>query len=619
MKADPSRHRGSSGLLLSRSLVPPDAASLPAAQNRRPIPRSQATAILSGTDREILLLLSEHRVATTVQVQRFLDLAERTTRYRLERLRRLGLAGSVRPYAERGSAPHHWYPTRTADAWATGAPVPRGGERDAPNPAFVRHAAAVTELYVALARAGPGLGLALSSWAREAEAAERFETRGRETAIVPDLTVALAWGEAHYRAFVEVDLGTMSLARLARKLRRYASYAREGAWKDRHPFLPALLFLTTTPRRAEAVIREWECLVGASGRRRRRTGGYGEDDGAQLCIGASDAAFAPGVGLSDPVWLAPGGNDGLFLRDLLDPPWRAWAKREAEREAEQRRLRAEEVRLARDPSARREHLRESGAHISLRRHMETLGEEGRKALQLLLDGTGEMDPLERAAFSFFDRRARQLPDRVEISRQTDPPSEEERLVVSDLHAQYLDWQRHGVAIAWAGYSESSTLRRVIRDLDAGRLMDQTSWVSLGDRVRSDRSTFDDLRTRFSEYLAWRDEEVERRRASLPAARRLLFAKDQAALDLDVEHLLICSECEEIVPHIPEREPWPRPWCPFCRTDELVALEEAARKGWVEPDGEGFWRACHSPVPGWVRILAAVQGPETPLGRARGEE
>lgn len=610
------------GSAVVASLGPRGAAPRPMAQARRRIPRSEVTALISETDKEILVLLTEHRVATTIQVHRFLDLPERTARYRLERLRSLGLVGSVRPYAERGSAPHHWYPSRVADAWATGAPVPRGGERDAPNPAFVRHAAAITGLYVALVRTGPSLGFTLHSWAREAEAAEEFDAQGRRTAIVPDLTVALSWGQADYRAFVEVDLGTMSLPRLSRKLRGYAAYARERAWGGRHPFPPTLLFLTTTRRRAEAVIREWVGLLGNPHGRRPGARSWPRNSGdrpAVLFVGATDAVVAPDVALSDPVWLVPGGRDGLLLRGLLDPPWRVWAKETAERETKELALRVEEARRVRDPSARREHLQRSGAHFSFRRHLEALGEEDGKALQFLLDGTGDMSPIERAAFSFFDRRARSHPDRVEVAGEAVPLAEEERLVLSDLHAEYLHRQRRGVASAWAQDPESPTLRGAIRNLHAGRLVDPLSWTFLEDRERSDRSTFTDLQARVSEYLAWRDGEVERRRASLPAARRLLFRTDQAALNLDREHMLFCRDCEQVLPHIPGREPWRRPWCPFCRTHDLLAVEDAVRRGMVEPDGRGYWRVCHPPVPGWVRAMAAVPCPEAPPGKPRGEE
>src|SRR5437763_11166917 len=185
MSPESPRPRRSSGGLTS-SLVPPGGALRSRARSRR-LSRQRAISLRSPTDEELLSFLTEHRVATTHQVQTFLDLPERTARYRLERLQTLGMAGAVRPYAESGSEPNHWYPTKTADAWARGAPVPQGGERERPNESFVRHAAAVTGLYVALVRLGPVLGFSVASARREIEATEEFETEGRATCIVPDL------------------------------------------------------------------------------------------------------------------------------------------------------------------------------------------------------------------------------------------------------------------------------------------------------------------------------------------------------------------------------------------------------------------------------------------------
>ncbi|MCA1833455.1 MAG: replication-relaxation family protein, partial [Actinobacteria bacterium] len=96
----------------SSSLVPPGGALRPGARTRR-LSRQHAISLLSPTDQELLQLLTEHRVATTHHVQTFLDLPERTARYRLQRLKSLGMAGAVRPYAESGSEPNHWYPTKT--------------------------------------------------------------------------------------------------------------------------------------------------------------------------------------------------------------------------------------------------------------------------------------------------------------------------------------------------------------------------------------------------------------------------------------------------------------------------------------------------------------------------
>ena len=58
-------------------------------------------------------------------------------------------------------------------------------------------------------------------------------------------------------AFVELDMGTMSHARLKTKASGYAAYAAEAAWSESHPFCPCLLFLTTSEPRAIAFLQVW--------------------------------------------------------------------------------------------------------------------------------------------------------------------------------------------------------------------------------------------------------------------------------------------------------------------------------------------------------------------------
>lgn len=202
-------------------------------------------------------MLCKHRVVTQEQLGRlFPDVPERTLRYRTRRLHEVGLAGRSRPYRERGSAPNHHWLTRRADCVMRGDPAPRGGERRAPNPVFLAHAVALTELYVTLATGADAVGLALEYYGREGEARESFTHMGKERALAPDAMVVLADAEGRkLGAFVEVDLGTMSHARLRQKAELYAAYIASDAWQGRHLFLPALLFLTTTDVRAARFLK----------------------------------------------------------------------------------------------------------------------------------------------------------------------------------------------------------------------------------------------------------------------------------------------------------------------------------------------------------------------------
>ena len=202
--------------------------------------RRDALTTVTDHDRRLLTLLCEQRVLTQTQLERLLaDTPARTLRYRTERLTRQGLVGRSRPYRDKGSAPFHYWPTRASDAFVRGEPVPRGGERAEPNPQFLHHAERLSELYVLLAVQAPTVGLRLHSFRREGEARELFRAGGRERALAPDALIHLHDENGRgLLAFVELDLGTMSHARLKTKATGYAAYAAQASWTESHPYLP---------------------------------------------------------------------------------------------------------------------------------------------------------------------------------------------------------------------------------------------------------------------------------------------------------------------------------------------------------------------------------------------
>ena len=218
---------------------------------RSPSPSGAASA-LADIDRRLLDVLCAHRVVRQDQLARlFPEIPERTLRYRTRRLHHLGLAGRSRPYQERGSAPNHHWPTRRADCLMRGEPVPRGGERREPNPIFLAHATALTELYVAVVTNARKTGFKGLRYERENEARETFKDGARERALAPDATLGLLdEQDRKLWTFIEIDLGTMSHTRLRAKAALYAAYINNEAWCKRHTYLPALLFLTTTDVRA---------------------------------------------------------------------------------------------------------------------------------------------------------------------------------------------------------------------------------------------------------------------------------------------------------------------------------------------------------------------------------
>lgn len=292
--------------------------------------RAAAAAVaVSETDRRLLELVCGLRVVSNRQLERlFPDVPPRTLRYRTRHLHDLGLLGRSRPYRDRGSAPSHLWPTRRSDALIRGQPEPRGGERREPNPLFLAHATAVSELYVTLWTTPPA-GLVLDGFWREAR--EGFRDRSdRDSSICPDATVTLRDDDGQLlAALVEVDLGTMSHARLRTKARAYAEYVMQSAWQAHHEWCPAVLFATTSHQRAHAFCRRIEAEL-TRGRSRYF------DAEPSVCV-ACDRVCDMTAAVNEPCWHLASDEQGLTLVDCLRAARRPYDERLARELARQRR------------------------------------------------------------------------------------------------------------------------------------------------------------------------------------------------------------------------------------------------------------------------------------------
>jgi len=570
----------------------------------RAVSRRAALDQLSATDREIVAVLSEHRVATTQQIATLLELPERTARYRLDRLWRLGMCGGRQPYADQGSAPYHWWPSRLADAFHRGREIPRGGEREEPHEQFLRHAAAITGLYVALTRLAPSLGWELLVFSREVEAREEFQLGDRQAAIVPDAFVVVRQGEAEHHAMVEIDRGTMSLPRLSRKLSLYLAWVDSGVWSERHPFVPALLVLTTTPRRVEQVVAKAEERARTESRTAKTHSGAMAILG--MVIAGTDCVDRPEAAVADPVWRRRGGSGRLRLADLLREPWDRWQRETAERAAE-----AEESQRELEAFLGSEKLRETLQDLNRNwsgintydDHLQPLAENDNTTLRLLLNQTDPMTPLERRAWGFFARRTeinQYLGRPVAVSEQF-RTSSEDREAITSLREDWFARQREFVASLHARYPYLPWVLRAIRKLDAGRLLDHETWRKRHDRTKSDLVELKRLKGRSLDYPMWREHEVSRRQwGANVIARHTAKSKRRLARAIDEEQLRACPGCEELVVPSPDDYGYQVGYCPFCGSREkLLTVSEAEDAGLVEPDGGGFWRVRHGPVPGWA--------------------
>jgi hypothetical protein len=446
------------------------------------VPHGPAAAVsLSALDRRIIGLVSDQRVVTSTQLELLLaDVPGRTLRYRTEHLHRAGLLGRSRPYRECGSAPYHLWPSRRADTLARGAPAPRGGERAEPNPLFLAHASGVTELYALLVTQTPGVRLARF----EREPREPFTAEGRSRTLAPDALVELHDSEGRgLLGFVELDLGTMSHARLKVKAGVYAAYAAQAAWTERYDFCPCLLFITTTEARAIAFLKT---LVGLLAKAFR--GGYYDrhaDNVSWLAAGACAMARTPDRALSEPCWddLTLSGG-GLSMLDCLRAARAPYEAARAEEQAEREATEAERKRLRSDPQAWRALLQEHSLY-GRQAHLEQFGAAGMTAIELLLASTEQMDEIERSAFAALARQLDPDPLEARLTRAPVPATEDDHEAVARLADAYRVHQHGRVAQLASRHGSGPKLRRHQELLDADGLLDVHVWDGLEDQAMRD--------------------------------------------------------------------------------------------------------------------------------------
>ena len=537
-------------------------------RNRPRRPHDSQSVRLADLDRQLLGVLCAHRVVTQDQLgQLFPVVPERTLRYRTRRLHDLGLAGRTRPYRDRGSAPNHHWPTRRADCLMRGDPAPRGGERRQPNPVFLAHAAALTELYVAAATRADAAGLRFLGYRREGDAREPFRHEGKERALAPDALLGFADAEGReLLAFVELDLGTMSHARLRQKADLYAAYAAGRAWSERHAFQPALLFLTTTPVRAARFMRTLAKELSYGPRRAGRH---------PFVAGGGGLAWEPGPLLEGGCLAGLDGRDGLTLGEVLwaarEPYERARAAQREQREAEE----AKRLRLNEDPEAMREHLR-SHTH-SLRSYREALGEVIERALALLIASSEPPAEQERRALQAI---ASDLGDSLldPYLHTTQPPGPAVVEELGLLAEHYRAGQRREIETLAARHGETPSLRRAWRALRNGGLLDALAVSTLPSEAKRDKDRQATQHERQREYLRWREDTAQRLAKGAGPLGRLTHRKEDFYPELDRERLKVCTDCRELV--YPTREALqddpsfygypPTPKCHYCNSGAQLA-------------------------------------------------
>jgi len=520
------------------------------------------TPPLSDLDLRILDLLSSHRVLTQNQLAAINpQTPARTLRYRCTRLAENGLAGRSRPYRERGSAPFHLWPTRKGEAVVNGGPPPRGGDRSEPNPLFLSHAAGLSEIYVALERTLPSQ-VRLTRFEREGEAREEFTVLAsrEKRAIAPDLFIEISDQDGNpLSAFVELDLGSMSHRRLAQKAAGYADYARAKAWQQRHPFCPALLFVTTTESRARSFLAAVCKQVGR--------------DSLLLTCGCDLARELERCAVEER-WLLDDEDEGMtdLLGALVESrrPFDQWKERQA---AKRREEEEERERLRSDPEALAARLRDE-----LRRGWgkDRLGRKATDALLLSLQGDDRLNDIERRALKAVGGM---LTEPLALRLVDREPTSSEREALAVLVARHLASQFKRLEEEAERLGEGPKLRRRRRWLEGGDLLGTKSLDGLDRDAEQDRENAAAQARLRENYLRWRETEATRlgKRHGFIARHRI--GHDGFLAEVDRNSLRLCSGCEEIVYPDPNREHGPArrdvaAYCHFCGSGVLSELPAA---------------------------------------------
>ncbi|CAM4528714.1 replication-relaxation family protein [Nocardia ninae] len=235
-------------------------------------------------------MVYEHRVPTTDQLAELAFPTAKIARRRLAILHDYRLLDRFRPLRIRGSAPHHW---TLAPAGATvlaaeaGTSVRELGYNHQQNLAVayslhLSHTLGVNEWFTTLATSGRADGQVAQWWS---------QTRCQR--LWGDLARPDAFGRYDHCGvtldfFLEYDLATTALTRVAAKLHGFAELARTTGVVN-----PVLLWVPTTQREANArtaLRRSWERLP--------------DPDAVPVATAAAELLTSgPGASPADQVWL----------------------------------------------------------------------------------------------------------------------------------------------------------------------------------------------------------------------------------------------------------------------------------------------------------------------------
>jgi hypothetical protein len=123
-----------------------------------------------------------------------------------------------------------------------------------PQPMHLRHALAVSQLYVDLA-SKKVQAVHLRAFDAEPSAWRSFlGPGGARLVLKPDAFVLIAGSDYQDRMFLEIDRATESLPRIVEKAKTYVRYFQSGREQDRHGVFPLVVWIAPQERRASQLV-----------------------------------------------------------------------------------------------------------------------------------------------------------------------------------------------------------------------------------------------------------------------------------------------------------------------------------------------------------------------------
>jgi hypothetical protein len=405
---------------------------------------------------------------------------------------------------------------------------------------FVAHAAAITEVWLALVEHGPSVGIEVTGWLTDRAGWQEWERVGRWSShpsrLTPDAVATFSFDGGKAVAFVEVDLASMTQTVLKQKVARYLAYADDLAWQERYPYCPPMLLLTTTQTRAVSFLRAAGQVIA-----KHQSTTDPQDRAAVLVVAACGLVRDLGPSVGEPRWaLSDDSTPDLTFAEILTERSAAKVASDAwlyERDVVQRRRNTiDAVRVLAGAS-------DLGNWLG--------SERAAEALRFLVDG----DPV-----AFMDREphlAEQIADWYDRRRRVGRFQARDlaQHLVAELEERHaVMWQQQARRLLAAEADIADEHPRVCQLaalLAAGRLV---SAVQIGLLVRRAEQTRAEIQQdALKGYPARRAAAVDRLRTDLGWRDRRRVACEQLGADYDERHLCICDTCALIYPMAPDSE------------------------------------------------------------------